>query len=82
MPAADLDELRLLTAKEVTALLRVRRSTVYEAVRSGALRAVPLGGSHLRFRRQDVADYLDRLAGERPPAPLVTGSGRRRNTHA
>ena len=60
----------LLTPDEVAALLKVKRSKVYELsnerTRSGDLRTNPLPslrlGSALRFRKSDVEAWLELLA--------------------
>ena len=57
----------VLTADEVAALLRMKRSWVYAAARSGELPHVRLGRA-VRFRRSAIDAYLDRLEA----APLPT----------
>jgi excisionase family DNA binding protein len=54
-PYWDLD---LLTLDDVCALLKVKKSWLYDAVESGALEAVRLG-KQLRFRPSALARYLD-----------------------
>jgi excisionase family DNA binding protein len=54
-PYSDLD---LLTPDDVCALLKVKKSWLYDAVESGALEAVRLG-KQLRFRPSALARYLD-----------------------
>lgn len=54
----EADELELMTVDEVCALLKVRKWFVYDAVSSGRLVGVKLGRA-LRFRRCDVAQYID-----------------------
>ena len=56
--ASSLDDLDLMTVEEVCALLKVRKWFVYDAVNSGRLVAVKLGRS-LRFRRRDIARFID-----------------------
>ena len=53
-PYWDLD---LLTPDDVCALLKVKKSWLYDAVESGALEAVRLG-KQLRFRPSALARYL------------------------
>ena len=53
-----LADLELLTPDEVCALLKVKRSWLYDTVESGRLEAVRLG-KQLRFRPSAVARYLD-----------------------
>lgn len=55
--AADHQLEPLLTAEEVAAILKVRKSRVYELVRSGALPAVHIG-RQVRFRRSDLERWL------------------------
>ena len=54
-PHWDLD---LLTPDDVCALLKVKKSWLYDTVESGALQAVRLG-KQLRFRPSSLARYLD-----------------------
>ena len=54
-PHWDLD---LLTPDDVCALLKVKKSWLYDTVESGALQAVRLG-KQLRFRPSALARYLD-----------------------
>jgi excisionase family DNA binding protein len=56
----------VLTADEVAALLRMKRSWVYAAARSGELPHVRLGRA-VRFRRSAIDAYLDRLEAAPPP---------------
>jgi excisionase family DNA binding protein len=53
------DDLELMTVDEVCALLKVRKWFVYDAVSSGRLVGVKLGRA-LRFRRRDIARFIDR----------------------
>jgi len=57
-PYWDLD---LLTPDDVCALLKVRKSWLYDAVESGALEAIRLG-KQLRFRPSALVRYLDKRA--------------------
>jgi excisionase family DNA binding protein len=54
-PYWDLD---LLTPDDVCALLKVKKSWLYDAVESGALEAVRLG-KQLRFRPSALVRYLE-----------------------
>jgi excisionase family DNA binding protein len=54
-PSPDLD---LLTPDDVCALLKVKKSWLYDAVESGALEAIRLG-KQLRFRPSELARYLN-----------------------
>ena len=55
-------DLDLLTPDDVCALLKVRKSWLYDLVESGALEAVRLG-KQLRFRPSVVARYLEVRTG-------------------
>ena len=54
-PHWDLD---LLTPDDVCALLKVKKSWLYDAVENGALEAIRLG-KQLRFRPSALIRYLD-----------------------
>jgi len=54
-----LDE--LLTAEQLAALLRVRKSTVEDYARRGLLPSLKLG-RHRRFIRSDVIDAINKLS--------------------
>ena len=60
-----LADLELLTPDEVCALLKVKRSWLYDTVESGRLEAVRLG-KQLRFRPSAVARYLDGTVTGKP----------------
>ena len=49
---------QLLTVDEVSALLKVKKSWIYDSVENGMLRPVRLG-KQLRFRPSSIARYLD-----------------------
>ena len=57
-PNWDLD---LLTPDDVCALLKVKKSWLYDAVESGELEAIRLG-KQLRFRPSALVRYLDERA--------------------
>jgi excisionase family DNA binding protein len=57
-PHWDLD---LLTPDDVCALLKVKKSWLYDAVETGALEAIRLG-KQLRFRPSALNRYLDERA--------------------
>jgi len=63
LPVA-LPDLDLLTPDDVCALLKVKKSWLYDTVESGALEAVRLG-KQLRFRPSAVARYLDSSTARR-----------------
>jgi excisionase family DNA binding protein len=53
-------DLRLLSVQQVSDLLQISRSAVYDAVRTGKLRKVPLNGfGKTRFRPSDVAAFVE-----------------------
>ena len=51
-------DLDLLTPDDVCALLKVKKSWLYDAVETGALEAIRLG-KQLRFRPSALTRYLD-----------------------
>jgi excisionase family DNA binding protein len=53
-----LTEARFATVREVAALLRVSRMTVYRLIRQGDLPAVRVGRGY-RIREEDVDRYLE-----------------------
>lgn len=59
-PYWDLD---LLTPDDVCALLKVKKSWLYDAVENGALEAIRLG-KQLRFRPSALISYLDQRASK------------------
>ncbi len=61
-PYWDLD---LLTPDDVCALLKVKKSWLYDAVENGALEAIRLG-KQLRFRPSALIRYLDQRASNGP----------------
>ncbi|MGB6476384.1 MAG: helix-turn-helix domain-containing protein [Candidatus Sulfotelmatobacter sp.] len=64
----------ILTLDDVAAILKLKRSAVYEMtrVRSQARQEHPIPfirvAGHLRFRRQDIENWLTELAGEKKAA--------------
>ena len=54
--------LDLLTPDDVCALLKVKKSWLYDAVENGTLEAIRLG-KQLRFRPSALIRYLDQRAG-------------------
>ena len=48
----------LLTVDEASALVKVKKSWVYDSVENGMLSSIRLG-KQLRFRPSDLARYLD-----------------------
>ena len=54
-------DLDLLTPDDVCALLKVKKSWLYDAVENGALEAIRLG-KQLRFRPSALVRYLDERA--------------------
>jgi len=57
----ELDELRLFTPDEVCALLKVKKSWLYDVVEAGAIEVVRLG-QQLRFRRSALERYFETRA--------------------
>ncbi len=64
-PATEPDQ--LLTIGQVTHILNVSRSLIYWLIRRGDLPTIRIGHA-LRFRPQDVADYIRKRAAL-PPKP-------------
>lgn len=60
-PQAPYWDLDLLTPDDVCALLKVKKSWLYDAVENGALEAIRLG-KQLRFRPSALIRYLDERA--------------------
>ena len=56
-------DLELLTPNDVCALLKVKKSWLYDAVENGALEAVRLG-KQLRFRPSALIRYLEERASK------------------
>jgi excisionase family DNA binding protein len=56
-------DLDLLTPDDVCALLKVKKSWLYDTVESGALEAIRLG-KQLRFRPSALIRYLDERASK------------------
>lgn len=56
-------DLDLLTPDDVCALLKVKKSWLYDAVESGAIETIRLG-KQLRFRPSALIHYLERQASE------------------
>jgi excisionase family DNA binding protein len=57
----EVRDLDLLTPDDVCALLKVKKSWIYDEVEAGRLDALRLG-KQLRFRPSDLARYLDERA--------------------
>ena len=57
--------MRLLTAKEVSKILRVPTARVYELVREDALPAVRLGQRQVRFDEGLLREWIARGGAER-----------------
>jgi excisionase family DNA binding protein len=60
-PQAPYWDLDLLTPDDVCALLKVKKSWLYDVVEAGALETIRLG-KQLRFRRSALIRYLDERA--------------------
>ena len=65
-PYWDLD---LLTPDDVCALLKVKKSWLYDAVENGALEAIRLG-KQLRFRPSVLIRYLDERVSNGNEGPM------------
>ena len=61
LPEGPYWDLDLLTPDDVCALLKVKKSWLYDAVENGALEAIRLG-KQLRFRPSALIRYLDERA--------------------
>jgi excisionase family DNA binding protein len=57
-PQGPYQDLDLLTPDDVCALLKVKKSWLYDAVENGALEAIRLG-KQLRFRPSALVQYLE-----------------------
>jgi excisionase family DNA binding protein len=55
--------IRLLTAEDIAAMLSVKVQTVYTMARRGELEKVKLSRKCLRFRADDVERFIERKAG-------------------
>jgi excisionase family DNA binding protein len=62
-PQASYWDIDLLTPDDVCALLKVKKSWLYDAVEDGALEAIRLG-KQLRFRPSALVRYLDDRASK------------------
>lgn len=62
VPASALLNEPLLTPAQAAALLAVRPSWIYEAVRAGRLPCIRIG-RHVRFLRSDLERWVDRQRG-------------------
>jgi excisionase family DNA binding protein len=62
-PQASYWDIDLLTPDDVCALLKVKKSWLYDAVEDGALEAIRLG-KQLRFRPSALVRYLDERASK------------------
>ena len=54
----SVNEIELMTPREVAETMRVSTMTVYRLVKAGTLPAIRVG-KHLRIRRADLRAYLD-----------------------
>ena len=67
LPGGSYWDLDLLTPDDVCALLKVKKSWLYDAVENGTLEAIRLG-KQLRFRPSALIRYLDQRASDRSGA--------------
>jgi excisionase family DNA binding protein len=65
--AAVREDEQLLTVKDVVFWTKGSKSKIYEASRTGTLKAILLWGNRLRFRRADVVAWLESQMTQRPP---------------
>ena len=63
LPESPYWDLDLLTPDDVCALLKVKKSWLYDVVENGALEAIRLG-KQLRFRQSALILYLDERASK------------------
>lgn len=57
----------VLTIKELSAYLKIPKSTLYKLVREGKLPSQKVG-RHWRFRKQAIDRWLDKIPAEEPNA--------------
>lgn len=57
-PEAPLPIPPLLTAREVMAILKVGRTTLYQLTKSGQIRSLKVGGE-VRYRQADLESYIN-----------------------
>lgn len=67
---------KLLRASEVAAILQVDRSTIYEWAREGWLPSVSLTPGTVRFREEDVEEFVQKRA-----RPDGNGNTHQKNDH-
>ena len=68
-PEGSYWDLDLLTPDDVCALLKVKKSWLYDAVENGALEAIRLG-KQLRFRPSALIRYLDERVSNGNEGPV------------
>ena len=69
LPVGPYWDLDLLTPDDVCALLKVKKSWLYDAVENGALEAIRLG-KQLRFRPSALTRYLDEKVSNGNEGPV------------
>ena len=67
LPEGPYWDLDLLTPDDVCALLKVKKSWLYDTVEDGAIEVIRLG-KQLRFRPSALIRYLDQRASDRSGA--------------
>lgn len=67
-------DLRVLTVPEVSSLLRIPASTIYDLARKKRIRAVKVG-RHWRFLAKEVEEYLRGVSRSFIPSRTEEGSG-------
>ncbi|WP_019629724.1 helix-turn-helix domain-containing protein [Actinomadura atramentaria] len=58
LPGALHEDLALLDADDVCAILRIKKSWLYDQVEAGKIKVIRLG-RQLRFRRADIAEFIE-----------------------
>ena len=75
MNVNEVEHGELLTLREVCALCKVSISTGRRWLRRGLLPRVVLPAENLRFRREDVAAFVERHRADRDDASCSGGGG-------
>jgi excisionase family DNA binding protein len=72
----------LLTVQEVAEILRISVDTVYAWKAQKKIRAVPLSRKALRFREQDVAEFIQRSLVNSATQPPSGNKAKKQKTPA
>ena len=54
-----MDDFKLYTVEEITTILKVTQRTLYNYIKSGALKAVKIG-KYWRVKHTDLQDFLEK----------------------